>query len=73
MQGIALDLIRRVANKVTVPVIAVGGTGNREHLNEALLVGAHAVAAGSMFVFRGTRRAVLISYLSTEGLEFLSV
>ena len=68
-----MDLIRRVAGKVVVQVTAVGGADNREHLNEVLLAGAHAVAAGSMFVFRGARRAVLISYLSTEGLEFLSV
>jgi len=72
MQGMALDLIRRVSGKVSVPVVAVGGAGNKEHLKEALSAGAHAVAAGSMFVFQGPRRAVLISYLSAHELEELS-
>ena len=72
MQGMALDLIRRVSSKVSVPVVAVGGAGNKEHLKEALSAGAHAVAAGSMFVFQGPRRAVLISYLSALELEELS-
>lgn len=72
MQGMALDLIGRVASEVAVPVVAIGGAGNKEHLKEALLAGAHAVAAGSMFVFQGPRRAVLISYLSPKELESLS-
>ena len=72
MEGMALDLIGRVAKSVPVPVVAVGGAGNKEHLKEALMGGAHAVAAGSMFVFQGPRRAVLISYLSPRELESLS-
>jgi imidazole glycerol-phosphate synthase subunit HisF len=62
MEGFDLELIREVSNSVSIPVIACGGAGNVAHLKEAIQAGASAVAAGSMFVFQGKHRAVLISY-----------
>jgi cyclase len=63
MAGFDLKLIRRVANSVNVPVIACGGAGSPADLKSALTEGgASAVAAGSMFVFHGKHRAVLINY-----------
>lgn len=63
MTGYDLDLIRLVAERVRVPVVACGGAGTVQHLVEAVRDGgASAVAAGSMFVFRGRHRAVLINY-----------
>jgi len=62
MEGFDLELIREVSNSVSIPVIACGGAGNVVHLKEAIQAGASAVAAGSMFVFQGKHRAVLISY-----------
>jgi cyclase len=63
MTGYDLNLIRLVAAQVSVPVIACGGAGSAEDLREAVQSGgASAVAAGSMFVFHGKRRAVLINY-----------
>lgn len=63
MAGYDLDLIRRVVARVHVPVVASGGAGTVEHLIEAVRdAGASAVAAGSMFVFHGKHRAVLINY-----------
>ncbi len=65
MQGYDLALIKRVSSRVNVPVVACGGAGTVEHLNQALTEGgASAVAAGSMFVFQGKHRAVLINYPS---------
>ncbi|MET3615063.1 cyclase [Rhizobium aquaticum] len=65
MEGYDLKLVRRISDCVNVPVVACGGAGNREHLKAALAQGgATAVAAGSMFVFHGKHRAVLISYSS---------
>jgi cyclase len=65
MQGYDLELIRNIADQVGIPVIACGGAGCLEHLKEAYYQGhAHALAAGSMFVFHGPRRAVLINYPS---------
>jgi cyclase len=61
--GYDLELIRRVATALTIPVIACGGAGNPEDLEKAVSEGkASAVAAGSLFVFYGKHRAVLINY-----------
>jgi len=68
--GYDIDLIRKVADAITIPVIACGGAGTAEHLAEAVREGhASAVAAGSMFVFYGKHRAVLISYPDEKTLE----
>lgn len=67
MTGYDLDLIRRVTNAVSVPVIAAGGARNVEDLKSAIAdAGASASAAGAMFVFQGKHRAVLISYPSSK-------
>lgn len=63
MTGYDLDLIKRITAKVGIPVIASGGAGKTAHFREAVLTGgASAVAAGSMFVFHGPHKAVLITY-----------
>ncbi len=60
--GYELDLVEPVSVAVSVPVIALGGAGLIQHLQGAISAGASAVAAGSMFVHFGSRRAVLIDY-----------
>ena len=73
MCGYDLALIKLVSAQVDVPVIACGGAGNVDHLRAAVIEGgASAVAAGSMFVFHGKHRAVLINYTNTLGIETLS-
>lgn len=62
MNGYDLDLVKRVAQCVSVPVVACGGAGTIDHLSQAIRAGASAVCAGSMFVFHGKHRAVLINY-----------
>jgi cyclase len=62
MEGYDLELVRRVSEAVSVPVVAVGGAGTLKHLREAVEHGASAAAAGSMFVFHGKHQAVLITY-----------
>lgn len=70
MSGLDINLIRLVATAVDIPVVACGGAGTIEHLHEAVNQGgASAVAAGSMFVFQGKHRAVLISYPDREQLD----
>ncbi len=65
--GYDIDMIKQVSDAVRVPVIACGGAGNKEDLSAALKEGrASAVAAGSLFVFHGRRRAVLINFPSRE-------
>ncbi|MEN3291013.1 MAG: imidazole glycerol-phosphate synthase subunit HisF [Burkholderiales bacterium] len=63
MGGYDLELLRLATANVKVPVIASGGAGTAEHFTQAVREGgASAVAAGSMFVFFGRHRAVLINY-----------
>jgi cyclase len=70
MKGYDLELIRSVVSAVTVPVIACGGAGTVEHLREAIKDGgAAAVAAGSMVVYFGRNRAVLINVPEKDELD----
>jgi cyclase len=63
MEGYDLKLARSVRQRVTTPISFVGGAGKTEHLAELIdAVGTVGAAAGSMFVFKGPYRAVLISY-----------
>jgi cyclase len=61
--GMDLSLILEASEAVDVPLIANGGVGSIEHIQQALHSGASAVAAGTFFVFQGPHRAVLITYL----------
>lgn len=71
-QGYNLELIRRFTDRLSVPVIACGGAWTTDHLRQAVKQSrASAVAAGSMFVFQGPHRAVLISYPAYSELERL--
>jgi cyclase len=70
MQGYDLDLIKKVSDAVRVPVVACGGAaGMTDLVNAVKTGGAAAVAAGSMFVFHGKHRAVLISYPSRKEIQ----
>jgi cyclase len=71
MNGFDLELINEVSSVVNVPVVAAGGAGTVEHFREALQAGAHSVSAGSMFVYHGPHRAVLINYPSSEAIREL--
>lgn len=72
MAGYDVDLVKNITSKVNMPVIACGGAGNVGHFADAVKTGgASAVAAGSMFVFHGKLKAVLISYPSQEELKVL--
>ena len=62
MQGYDLDLLRTITHTSDIPVIISGGAGKLDDFRQAVQAGASAVAAGSMFVFQGRHRAVLISY-----------
>jgi len=63
MKGYDLELIRKVKSQVTIPVTALGGAGSTDDLAKLIasekIIGA---AAGSLFVFKGKYRAVLINY-----------
>jgi cyclase len=68
--GFDIDLIRNITQAVNIPVIASGGAASVEDLARAVHEGgASAVAAGSLFVFQGRHKAVLISYPKPEVLR----
>lgn len=70
MIGYDLDLVSRVVQAVRVPVVACGGAGSVDDLVRAVRVGgAAAAAAGSLFVFHGRHRAVLISFPTGKQLD----
>lgn len=70
MDGFDVDLIRRITEAVTIPVIACGGAGSVADLVSAVKDGgASAVAVGSMVVYQGRNRAVLINFPTHEELE----
>jgi cyclase len=69
MSGYDLDLVRAVSHSVSIPVVACGGAASTSSLLEALAAGASAAAAGSLFVFHGRHRAVLINYPDINALR----
>ena len=74
MQGYDLKLVRSVADGLTVPLIACGGARDAADLGRVLHEGhAHAAAAGSLFVYFGPLKAVLINVPSEEELCRLGV
>ena len=67
-KGYDLDLTRRIAEAVQIPVIASGGAGNLQHLYEGLTEGsASAVLAASIFHFREVTIGQAKSYLRERG------
>jgi imidazole glycerol-phosphate synthase subunit HisF len=63
MHGYDLDLAIQVKAALKVPVTFLGGAGTLEHVDELISkLGVVGAAAGSLFVFKGKYRAVLINY-----------
>ena len=70
--GYDLPVIQEVARAISVPLIACGGAAGLADLAAAFAHGANAAAAGSLFVFHGKLRAVLISYPSPQEMKQLA-
>jgi imidazole glycerol-phosphate synthase subunit HisF len=68
MNGYDLELIKLIATQLTIPVSVLGGAANIESMKELIDSGLqiNGLAAGSMFVYHGPRRGVLINYPSRE-------
>lgn len=72
MEGYDTKIIELIAREVNIPVIACGGAGKMlDFKNLINKTQVSAVAAGSLFVFHGSRNAVLINYPTKE--EMLSL
>lgn len=65
MKGYDLELAAAIRAAVRVPITVLGGAGSLTDIGKLLSVcGVIGASAGSLFVFKGTYRAVLISYPS---------
>lgn len=65
MNGYDIELTKSISENVTIPVVALGGAGGISDLSLAYNEGfATGLAAGSIFVFQGKKRGVLINYPS---------
>ena len=69
MAGYDLDLVRTIAEAVSIPVIACGGAESFASMKTAFDSGAAAAAGGAVFVFKGKHRGVLIQYPGAEERE----
>ena len=67
MQGYDLPLIENIRGKCSMPITVIGGAGSLQNIKDLInkfkIIGA---AAGSLFVFKGKYKAVLISYPNRE-------
>ncbi len=68
--GYDLELTRTIAENVSIPVIASGGAGTKEHFYEALTEGkADAVLAASLFHYKELEILDLKKYLRERGVS----
>lgn len=65
MKGYDLELARKVRESTSLPITVIGGAGSLQDISALIqALGTIGAAAGSLFVFKGNFRAVLINYPS---------
>lgn len=69
MKGYDKELISKVSEAVSIPVIAIGGAGVYEDLAEPISSGASASSAGSLFVYNGKNKGILLNYPDREEIK----
>jgi cyclase len=72
MKGYDMKLAEKIRKETSLPLTILGGAGNLEDIGQLIrkfgIIGA---AAGSLFVFRGVYKAVLINYPDPEAKDRL--
>ena len=67
MKGYDVSLIETIRHKCSMPITVIGGAGNIDDIKKIIkrfkIIG---VGAGSLFVFKGRYKAVLINYPNRE-------
>ena len=67
MSGYDLALGSQLRAAVNIPITLLGGAGSLDHIADVIrTLGTVGIAAGSLFVFKGAYRAVLINYPAPE-------
>jgi imidazole glycerol-phosphate synthase subunit HisF len=73
MKGYDLALIDKIRESISIPMTVLGGAGSLPDIGKVINKhGIIGVAAGSLFVFKGVYKAVLINYPSLEEKEKLT-
>ena len=72
MNGFDLSLIDKIVETISIPMTVLGGAGSISDIKKVIdKHGVIGVAAGSLFVFKGVYKAVLINYPSREEKDLL--
>lgn len=67
MSGYDVNMVKKIAESVTIPVVSLGGAGKWEDIVELnTLVSLNGLAAGSLFIYHGERNAILVNYPDRE-------
>ena len=69
MNGYDLELVKHISNAVNVPVIAAGGCGSVRDCVNVIKSGADAVAASSIFFWKGESIITIKQELKNNGIE----
>lgn len=67
--GYDLDLVQKVRDAASVPLISLGGAGHAHHFAECLRAGANAAAAGNIFNYAEHSVALVKRQLAREGVD----
>jgi imidazole glycerol-phosphate synthase subunit HisF len=72
MSGYDIEMIYEISTNLDIPTVAIGGARDISDFKKAIHIGkAHAVAAGSIFVYFGKLKAVLINFPDAKQLVIL--
>jgi cyclase len=74
MLGYDFDLVDKVSSLIDIPLTVIGGANNHENIKELFnKFGQIGAGVGSLFVFKGKYKAVLVNYpVGTEKLNILN-
>jgi cyclase len=69
-KGYDIEIIKKISDAVSIPIIANGGAGSIQHMEDAVnLGGASAVALGSMVVYQSKGMGVLVNFPDKKIIE----
>jgi len=68
-QGFDIEITKQISDILSIPIIASGGAGNKEHIKDAFLNNADGALAASIFHFGEVLIPDLKNYLKNEGIN----
>ena len=71
MKGLDIETLRKIGDICHIPLVACGGARKISDFKDAEDVGVNAIAAGSMFVYFGKQKGILINYPKESDLRKL--